>query len=301
MKRYFLTGGSGFLGARLLAGLTAQGTQVTALGRVMPPRPWPGSCTWVQGDLRQPESYAGALRGAHGVIHLAAATGTAPPHVHEQVNALGTAGLVRAAQEADVPRFLLVSSIAAGFTDVRRYPYARAKLAGEETVRRSGLRHVILRPTIILGPGAPVLAGLRRLARLPVVPLFGGGKARVQPIHVDDLAALLGALVADDRFNGETLAAGGPDVVTMKELLQEIRRLEAGRAGMMLPIPVGLPSAILWAAERAGVPLPVTAGQLASFVQDGTAHPDASASSPGARLVPLSTMLQQGLAGTGAA
>jgi NADH dehydrogenase len=300
MQQFFVTGGSGFLGARLIAGLTARGAQVTALCREVPPQPWAASCTWVKGDLQRPDSYAGAVPGADAVIHLAAATGTASPRVHHQVNALGTAGLVRAAVDAGVLRFLFVSSIAAGFADVRRYPYARAKLAGEEAVRRSGLRHVILRPTIILGPGAPVMAGLRRLACLPVVPLFGGGRARVQPIHVQDLATLIEALVIDDRFNGETLAVGGPDVVTMRQLLQQIRRLDRGRAGRMLYFPVGLPSGMLWAAERAGIPLPVTAGQLASFVQDGTAKPGASVSSQGVGLVPLSTMLRQSLERQGA-
>ena len=143
------------------------------------------------------------------------------------------------------------------------------------------------------------MVGLRRLACLPVVPLFGGGKARVQPIHVQDLANLIEALVTDDKFAGETLDVGGPDVVTMRELLQEIGRLDRGREGLMLHLPVGLPSAILWAAERAGIPLPVTAGQLASFVQDGTAKPGEPVFSHGTDLVPLSTMLRQSLAREG--
>jgi NADH dehydrogenase len=297
MQRLFVTGGNGFLGTRLVAELTARGAQVICLSRGTPTVSTAGSCTWVPADLRQPESYAHALSGADAVIHLAAATGTAPARVHQEVNARGTADLVRATVGAGVSRFLFVSSIAAGFGDVRRYPYAQAKLAGEEAVRRSGLRHVILRPTIVLGPGAPVLAGLRRLARLPLVPLFGGGKARVQPIHVQDLATRIAGVVEDDWFNGETLEVGGPEVVTMRELLQEIGRLDRGRTPIMLPLPVGLPSALLWAAERAGAPLPVTAGQLASFVQDGTAEPGNLTHSREADLIPLSMMLQQGLAG----
>ncbi len=76
MQRFFVTGGSGFLGASLIAGLTARGAQVTALCREVPPQPWAASCTWVKGDLQRPDSYAGAMPGADAVIHLAAATGT---------------------------------------------------------------------------------------------------------------------------------------------------------------------------------------------------------------------------------
>ena len=121
----------------------------------------------------------------------------------------------------------------------------------------------------------------------------------MQPIHVQDLARLMGTLVDDNRYEGQTLELGGPDVVTMRELLQAMRQLQSGRSGRMLPLPAGLPAELLWAAERVGLPLPVTAGQLASFVQDGTAADSAFAGAHRDELMPLAAMLQESLAAEG--
>lgn len=262
----FLTGARGFVGRHLLARLRGRGAPVTCLVRG---EPGPGC---VVGDLRQPESWRHALEGIHTVLHVAAVTGTASEREHEAVNAEATSVLARNAAAAGVSRFVFVSTIAVTFADRSRYPYARAKERGEAAVRTAGVPWVIVRPTMVFGPGAPVLAGLRRLARLPVVPLFGGARARVQPVDVSDLAALLDAVVEDPTLSGEILEAGGPDVQVLADLLRVLRRLE-GKASRTLSIPAGPVTALLWRLERAGLRLPLTAGQLATFVQDGLARP----------------------------
>src|SRR5437868_2209329 len=76
----------------------------------------------------------------------------------------------------------------------------------------------IVRPTIALGPGSPILDKLRTLAGGPVVAVIGNGLARVQPIDVEDLAGALAVLLERRTFDGATREIGGPEVLTMEKL-----------------------------------------------------------------------------------
>jgi NADH dehydrogenase len=112
---------------------------------------------------------------------------------------------------------------------------------------------------------------LEKLAGLPIIPIFGNGRARVQPIYVDDLVDFLIDIIKEDRFAGETLELGGPVTLTIEELLQNIRLLRKGSIGRAVHIPMQLLLQPLGAAESMGLGpfLPVSVGQLASFRYDG--------------------------------
>ncbi len=144
--------------------------------------------------------------------------------------------------------------------------------------------------------------GLAGLAMLPVVVVPGAGRVRVQPVHVDDVVACLLEILAADRFAGEVLEVGGPDVLSIEELLQAIRVARGGTPGRMLHPPLGLMRGPALVAERAGLAgfLPVTAGQLASFANDSTAAPSTLEAAQPARMIPLERMLGSAPAGTAA-
>jgi nucleoside-diphosphate-sugar epimerase len=275
MKPIFLTGGGGFVGSRLLETLVAGGRTVIALdrSRSIANRHPASLVRVVNGDLLEPATYRQALAEASVVVHLAAATGKASREEHFRANAEGTEALIGACREAGVDRMLFVSSIATSFSDTRDYHYAQAKARAESAVRASGLRVTIVRPTIVLGAASPIQGALEKLALLPIIPIFGDGRARVQPIHVDDAAALIAGIVAQDRFAGETIDIGGPEVLTMEALLQRIRQARTGRPGRVIHLPLGLILPPLRLAEAAGLGrvLPVSVGQLSSFRFDGLA------------------------------
>ena len=105
-------------------------------------------------------------------------------------------------------------------------------------MRASGIPFLIIRPTIILGPGAPILGSLEKLALLPVTVVPGSGRVRVQPIHVDDVVRCLMAAARDRLFANETVEIGGPDVVSMGDLLGEIRRTRKGATGGAVRVPL---------------------------------------------------------------
>lgn len=266
MRSVFVTGGAGFVGRRLLAALRQRSHSVVALQHASPIHAEDAGITIVNGSLLQPSDYLAALRTCDTVLHLAAATGKATAADHVRVNAQGTAALVQACREAGVRRFLLVSSVATTFARRQDYPYADAKIEAERIVRESGLDALTVRPTMVLGPGSPILQSLATLARLPVGVAPGLGNVQVQPIHVDDLADFLAVAVGHDWFDGRVVDAGGPDVVSMPALMRAIR---SGGPVIRVPLtPIRLALQMATAAGL-GAHLPVTVGQLSSFDNDG--------------------------------
>jgi NADH dehydrogenase len=226
----------------------------------------------VAADLLDGPRYRDALSSADVVLHLAALTGRASKQDHFRVNAIGTETLVDQCRRAGVQRILFASTIAVKFPDKKRYYYAQAKLRAEEAVRASTLRFAIIRPTIILGQGSAILTALEKLANFPLIPVFGNGKAMVQPIFVDDLVQFIMTILDEDRFHGETLEFGGPAALTIEELLQKIRFARKGSRGHPVHIPLSLLLGPLKAAEAIGLGgvLPVSVGQLSSFRYNGT-------------------------------
>jgi nucleoside-diphosphate-sugar epimerase len=270
----FLTGASGFLGGRLLASLEAGASQRVVCLRRKTPTPVGGyaaNVEFVRGDLVDREAYAAALAGCGTVVHLAAATGKQSPAGYWRVNRDGTEALVLEARRAGVRRFLHVSTIAVKFADQSRYYYAQSKQQAEAIVAHSGMRFAIVRPTLILGRGSQVLEGLSRLAALPVVPVFGDGITPVQPIFVEDLASCVKAMLDEDLFDGQTVEIGGPEVLTIEDLLRRVRKARGAGEAHVMHLPARPIAAVLaWIEPLLGPVLPFTAGQLASFTNAGT-------------------------------
>jgi NADH dehydrogenase len=272
-----ITGASGFVGRRLLALLSPTDVSaVTCLVRTpsavasqLGSRPgWRATAV----DLGRPAAIASALAGSDTLLHLAAATGKASRARYQLVNVDGTRLLLEGARQAGIRRVIFVSSIAVTFSDRHAYHYAESKVAAEQLVRDSGLDWAIVRPTMIFGPGSAVQRGLVRLATAPVGIVFGEGAVPVQPVHVDDLAQLLIALLLTPRLDGLTLEAGGPDTILLIDLLKRMRLARRGAEGPFIEVPLEPLRSLLALLEPVLLPvLPFTAGQLASFTNAGVA------------------------------
>jgi NADH dehydrogenase len=282
MSSLFITGLTGFVGRALRARLESErpGRPILSLQRA-PSGEVPGSgasarTRIVTGDLGDVTTWETALAGAKTVVHLAARTGKASRELHFETNAEGTRRLLEAARRSGVEHLLFVSTIAATYPDKRSYPYAASKERAEELVRESGLRHAILRPTIVLGPGSPIGATLRGLAKAPFLPVFGDGRTRIQPVHVDDVVSAL-LLLVDRLESGAivegTFDLGGPEALSFEDFLLRLARAVRGSDPKVVHLPVRAMIAVLSALEPMLLPvLPVTAGQLSAFVHDGVAE-----------------------------
>lgn len=275
-----VTGGSGFIGQRVLATLASRGFDaVTVLGRR------PGDLTtlpfWRPAwECRSSSLDAGGFTGVDfadaTVLHLAAATGKASPADLQRVNVDGTSHLLRAAREGGTRHFVLVSSIAAGYADRRWYPYAESKREAEAAAQAGGVPCTIVRPTMVFGPGSAVQTGLTKLSTLPRPVVFGSGDVATQPVAVDDVATCLVELGVM-AGTGEVIEVGGADVMPMNELMSVLRRASGRSAAAMVHLPVAPIRALLGMIEPVLRPvLPLTAGQLAAFVNDSTARPSAT-------------------------
>jgi nucleoside-diphosphate-sugar epimerase len=221
------------------------------------------------------DAWSGQLEGVETVVHLAAATGKVRRQEQLEVNLEGSRRLLELARRAGVRRFLFVSSIAVTYRNRPYYHYAETKAAAEALVCNAELDWLIVRPTMVLGPGSPTVTSLRRLARLPVPLLFGKGDQLVQPIHVDDLARMLVAALALERWGGRLIETGGPETVTLEALMARIRAADNQPARRFRHLPLGPVRMLFGSLEPVFFSLlPFTAGQLAPFANPSVAAPD---------------------------
>ena len=182
------------------------------------------------------------------MIHCAGITptGRVDARRSQAVNVEATAGLYAAAGRAGVARWVQISSMSAhaGSSSV----YGRTKFAADQALRAGpGVpAWVILRPSLIYGPGAKGLLGetLQRLRALPFIPIVGEGKTPLRPIHVDDVAqAALCALSAPEA-TGRSLMLGGADEVTLDRFFLELCEIAGLRRQLIhLPLRLALPLA----------------------------------------------------------
>jgi uncharacterized protein YbjT (DUF2867 family) len=267
--KVLVTGGTGFIGSRVVHALRAAGHEVRALvrdpGRANSLRSW--GCELVQGDLTEPASLSAAAEGSHAVVHLASII-TGRPSDFERVMIEGTRDLVSAAKEAGSRRFVLMSALGTSEQNRDLVPYFGAKWEMEQIVQGAGLEHVIFRPSFVFGKdGGSLTTFIRQVRWSPVTTIVGDGTQRLQPIWVDDVAAFFAAGVDLAAAANRTFELGGPDVVTWNELYERIRRtLGARRATLHLP--VGLVRAGAAVAELLPKP-PITRDQLTMLTEGG--------------------------------
>ena len=266
-----VTGGTGFIGRRLVAVLLEQGARVRVLTRAsnLDQRfSWNSlNVEIVAGDVTEPASLMPACTGMETVFHLAgfahAEADGAPDFAarHWAVNAQGTFALLDAARNAGVRRFAFLSTVkAAGDPGLRcvtedwdappATPYGRAKRAAEERVlavgRVSDMHTVNLRPALVYGPemqaNLPRLIEAVRRGWLPPLPETGNRRSLV---HVDDVVQALLLAAAHPVATGQTYWVTDGQPYSGRELYRLIRQA-LGR-----PMPRwAVPASVLWGAAR---------------------------------------------------
>lgn len=194
------------------------------------------------GDVLDAQSLYVAMDGVDAVVNLVAIIKESGDITFERINFEGTAHLVDAARQAGVERFIQMSALGAG--DLPAYPYHFTKWRAENYVKDRIPAWTIMRPSIIFGPSpgrhvqfASQLADVIRKA--PVIPVPGDGRARFQPIHVEDVAEAFAAALDDPSTAGRTYELGGPDILTYREMVDEIATaLGVRRPKVNVPIPL---------------------------------------------------------------
>jgi len=261
--KVLVTGGTGFVGPRVVHALRARDHDVRALVR----RPQRGAqlAGWgaqlVAGDVTDPASLRAAVEGCTHVVHLVAII-KGRPQDFDRVMTQGTRNLVAAAKDAGVSRFVLMSALGTTETTKDLVPYFAAKWAMEHDVTTSGLEHTIFRPSFTFGRGGGVLPTFVKQVRYaPVVTVIGSGQQRVQPIWIDDVAAHFSRALDTPAAANKTFEIGGPDIVTWDELYRTIAKV-LGKRRPLVHVPARVASAGARATQwLPGAPL--TADQVA--------------------------------------
>jgi NADH dehydrogenase len=287
--RVFVTGATGFVGRSVVGALRAEGYTVRCLVRRGSEAALRGleAIERVEGDVLTAATLEAAISGCDTAIHLVGIIREHPGRgvTFERVHAEGTANVLRAAGAAGVRRFLHMSAL--GTRAAARSRYHRTKWAAEETVRSSGLAWTIFRPSIIYGRGdgfVSLLAGM--VGRLPVVPVIGDGRQRLQPVAVEQVAEAFARAIERPATVKQTVEAGGPEAVSMLALLDLIGAVLGRRRVLKAHIPLGVMRVMATLFHR--VPsFPVTPDQLLMLREENTCDPGPFHATFGLTPVPL--------------
>ena len=230
-----ITGGTGFVGSRLLDAAVADGHQVSALTRR--PVPARANVDWVSGSLEDPDALEKLVVGAEAAIHVAGVISGRTAADFDRCNVDGTRSMLAAAKARGIKRFVHVSSLAAREPELSLYGASKAK--SEQLVACSGLPFAIVRPPAVYGPGDKETLELFKMAKLGFVLL--PPKGRLSLLHADDLVSLLLALAASSAPSGLTIEPddGRPGGWSHKEFAEALGTA-VGRRGVSLSVPPGL-------------------------------------------------------------
>jgi uncharacterized protein YbjT (DUF2867 family) len=276
--RVAIFGGSGFLGRRIAQRLAADGAEVRVAVRhperaaFLTKAGRPGQITVVRADVWDEATVPPALAGAGAVVNTVGHYVERGDASFEAVHGLGARHVAAAAATAGVLRLVHISGI--GAHPASDSPYVRARAMGERLVRDAFPRATILRPSVMFGPDHDFLNRLAGLARvLPVLPLFGPGEVKLQPVYVDDVAAAVVKALATPAAAGKLYELGGPRVYSYKALVKLVLQ-HTGQRRLLLPVPYFAWNAL--AALMAPLPArPISRDQVKLMQKDNVVSPGA--------------------------
>lgn len=292
--KVLVTGGTGFIGPKVVHALRAQGREVRAL--VRRPERATQLAAWgaelVSGDVTEPASLRTSVDGCTHVVHLVSILKGSPADFN-RVMTQGTADLIAAAKDAGIERFVLMSALGTSATMTGTVPYFTAKWAMEQATQQSGLEYTIFRPGFVFGrDGGALPLFVKQVKYSPVVTVIGSGVQRIQPIWVEDVAEYFARGVDQPQAANRTFEIGGPDVVTWNELYPRIAKA-LGKRRKLVHIPSGV--------ARTGARLtqwapgaPLTTDQIAMIeAGDNVASNTDAVDTFGLSLVPLDEQLRR--------
>lgn len=222
-KRIVIFGGTGFIGRELAARLARGGAYVTVMARH--PQRYKGLLVLprlrlVKGDVRDAAAVGRALSGQDAAVNLVGVLDGAPKQL-QSLHVDWPRRLVDSGR--DLKRLVHVSAITADPDSPSRYIATKGQ--GEAVIRESRVPWTILAPSVVFGPGDTFFNRFALLLRLSpgAMPVIRPD-ARFSPVYVSDLADAIVATLAREDLGGKRLEIGGPEVWTMRQILEYVAR-----------------------------------------------------------------------------
>lgn len=241
--RILLAGATGLIGQAVANRLVLNGHQLLCTAR-QPVDSWRDDVRWLQIDFAQPPGRDWWLRHLSGVDVVINAVGVftpAPGQTFDAIHTQAPVELFAAAAQAGVGLVIQVSAL--GSEENVATDFLASKYRADHALRQMPVRSVVVQPSLVYAPLGPSATLFNQLALLPVVAL-PMTHAQIQPVHLDDLVEAIAHLVDTPPATSFTMAAVGPQAITLKDYLAALRcALVTHRPQWVLPVPMGLVAA----------------------------------------------------------
>lgn len=222
-------GGSGFVGRHVVQALAKRGYRIRVAVRRphlafhLQPLGQVGQIVAVQANLRNRTSIERAVRGADHVVNCVGILFESGQNTFAAIQNQGARAVAEATRDVGAT---LTHVSAIGADPKSRSAYARTKGRAEQAIMETLPEAVIVRPSILFGPEDKFYNKFADMARFsPVIPLIGGGKTRLQPAYVADVAEVVARAVDGVVPASRIYELGGPDVMTFRQSMEEMLRV----------------------------------------------------------------------------
>lgn len=277
-ERVVVFGGAGFLGRRLVRRLLTRGVPVTIASRHpsiagMTADAEEGEPRLLKVDIRDSRVLARALEGVHAVVNCVGLYNETPTESFHDIHVEGARNIAEAVRDSGIRRLIHISGI--GVDPKSASAYVRARTEGEYAVRSIFPDAVILRPSAMFSRDGAFFGALETIVRyMPIIPMFGDGSTRLQPVYAGDVAEAICRAIEDDQTAGTIFELGGAEIFNYHEILERLAA-RSGRRRLFLPVPFALWSVLARIASMLPRP-PLTLAQVAllrndNVVSDGVA------------------------------
>jgi len=235
-------GGSGFVGRYVVQRLAQQDYVVRVAvrdpvgARFLQTQGRVGQIVPLAASVTDAAAVAHAVEEADLVVNLVGILHERRPGDFARIQGEAPGRVAAAAKAAGAQAFVHLSAI--GADPASPSLYARSKAAGEAGVRAAFPEATILRPSVVFGPEDQFFNRFAGMARLPFMPVVAGG-TKFQPVYVGDVAEAVVTALEDPSARGKTFELGGPQVMTMREVLRFILDT-THRRRMLVDMPMGL-------------------------------------------------------------
>ncbi len=266
-------GGTGFLGRAIVARLSQDGWRVRVAARrpeaFEAPEGTDGEIEPIYADVRDETSVGLAVADVQGVVNAVGLYAEQGAETFNAVHVLGALDVARQARRAGA-RLVHISGI--GVDPHSPSAYVRARAEGDLQVGQEYGDATVLRPSVLFGPGDAFFTSLAAATRsAPVMPLFGAGGTRLQPVYVGDVAHAVAAALDDPQTAGVTYDLGGAAVYTYRELI-ELVLARTARKRWLLPVPFAIWEGV--ARVASALPNPPVTRDMIALMGDDNVVPD---------------------------
>jgi uncharacterized protein YbjT (DUF2867 family) len=233
-----LTGASGFIGSHLVRALTDAGHEVICAMRGLPEAQGRGdACRFIPADFTRdfdPSVWSPRLAGVNVVVNAVGILREQGRQTFDAIHVRAPRALFSACTAGGI-KVVQISALGADADAASRYH--KSKREADEALLALGGTAVVAQPSLVFGPRGSSARLFTTLASLPLIPLPDGGRQTLQPIHIDDLVHALVRLVETDAYSGCRVPLAGPQAVSLRELLADLRQALGLGHGLFISLP----------------------------------------------------------------